>query len=221
MRDPEAFLLDEPLSNLDAKIRSSARIELKRLHDQLKQTFVFVTHDQSEAMTLADRLVIVDHGRLLQYDTPERVLRDPASQFVASFVGSPDMVFLEGAVESRAGAASFVLGPVRIPVRGETAPGPVTLGIRPWDVSIGPANAPGGIPAVVRGVERLGSSDQLYLELTAPGAAPAPGVSVRAMGRAYENQVGDSVSVSIDPDHALFFDKDGARVHSLETAPPA
>ncbi|HTW77625.1 MAG TPA: ABC transporter ATP-binding protein [Thermoplasmata archaeon] len=219
VRDPEAFLLDEPLSNLDAKIRSSARIELKRIHEQLKQTFVFVTHDQSEAMTLADRLVIVDHGRLLQFDTPENVLRSPANQFVASFVGSPEMVFLQGALTSVGGAYAFELDPVRIPVRGASSPGPTTIGFRPWDLAVDRAVGPGALSAVVRGVERLGSSDQLFLELNRAsdhGVAPPSGVSLRAMAPAYEFQIGDTVGVTIRADRALFFGADGARLDALE-----
>jgi ABC-type sugar transport system ATPase subunit len=222
VREPEAFLLDEPLSNLDAKIRSSARVELKRIHQQLKQTFVFVTHDQSEAMTLGDRLAIVDHGKLLQVDTPENVLSHPVSKYVASFVGSPEMVFLEGSVEPVAGAFQFVDGPVRIPVRGVGKPGPVTIGLRPWDVTVARTAHNGSLAAQVSGVERLGSSDQVFLDLggapgpTGPGAVPP--VGVRALVRAYEYNVGDAVWVGFDPDRALFFDADGARLESMSLA---
>jgi multiple sugar transport system ATP-binding protein len=218
VRNPEAFLLDEPLSNLDAKIRSSARVELKRIHQQLKQTFVFVTHDQSEAMTLGDRLAIVDHGKLLQCDTPERVLSHPVSKYVASFVGSPEMVFLDGTVEPVGAAFQFVNGPVRIPVRGVGAPGPVTIGLRPWDVSVARTPHDASLAARVAGVERLGSSDQLFLEL-GPAAGPEPavgsGISVRALVRAYDFNVGDAVYVGFDPDRALFFDAAGERLESM------
>ncbi len=222
VRDPELFLLDEPLSNLDAKIRSSARLELKRIHEQLKQTFVFVTHDQSEAMTLADRLVVIDHGHLLQFDTPENVLSRPANQFVASFVGSPEMMFLEGRIRAANGGFAFELDPVRISVRGARAPGPVTVGFRPWDLTVAKTAGPGAFPAVVRGIERLGSSDLLFLELQGSGAPGAPamsGVTVRAMSRAYEYEVGDSAGVTLAPDRALFFGADGDRLDELEGAP--
>jgi len=222
VREPEAFLLDEPLSNLDAKIRSSARIELKRLHSQLKQTFIFVTHDQSEAMTLGDRLAIVDHGRLLQIDTPERVLSHPMNQYVASFVGSPEMIFLEGNVESTSGGYIFGLGPVRIPVRGVGQPGPVKIGLRPWDVSVARAAHDQSVAGVVSGVERLGSSDQLFIELSASPGAPASSstspVAVRALVRAYDFNIGDPVWVGFDPDRALFFDDQGARLESMSLA---
>jgi len=219
VRQPEAFLLDEPLSNLDARIRSSARIELKRIHQQLKQTFVFVTHDQSEAMTLGDRLAIVDHGKLLQYDTPQQVLSHPLNRYVASFVGSPEMVFLEGNVEAAGTAFTFVEGPVRIPVRGVGKPGPVTIGLRPWDIAVGRSARDGGLPATVTGIERFGSSDQVFLDLQGPpGSLPARGgsaVAIRAMVRAYDFNVGDAVWVGFDPDRALFFDAEGERLESM------
>jgi ABC-type sugar transport system ATPase subunit len=222
VRDPEAFLLDEPLSNLDAKIRSSARVELKRLHQQLKQTFIFVTHDQSEAMTLGDRLAIVHHGKLLQCDTPEQVLSHPASRYVASFVGSPEMVFLEGTVAGAGSSFVFTDGPVRIPVRGVGQPGPVTIGLRPWDVVVSRSSAAGTLPATVSGVERLGSSDQLFLSLGAlpgPSGAPAgPSVAVRALVRAYDFNTGDPVYVGFDPDRAIFFDGEGSPLDSMSLA---
>jgi multiple sugar transport system ATP-binding protein len=222
VRQPEAFLLDEPLSNLDAKIRSSARVELKRLHQQLKQTFVFVTHDQSEAMTLGDRLAIIDHGKLLQCDTPERVLSHPANRYVASFVGSPEMVFLEGNVVASGGEFTFVDGPVQIPVRGVGQAGPVTIAVRPWDISVQRNPQPGALPARVSGVERLGSADQLFLDLSpgpaAPGAPPAGPVALRALVRSYEFDIGDAVWVGFDPDRALFFDAEGSRLESMSLA---
>ncbi len=219
VRDPEAFLLDEPLSNLDAKIRSSARVELKRLHQQLKQTFVFVTHDQSEAMTLGDRLAIVHHGKLLQCDTPEQVLSRPANRYVASFVGSPEMVFLEGNVASTGSGFSFVSGPVVIPIRGESRVGPVTIGLRPWDVAVGRTPQPGSLPGRVTGVERLGPSDHLFVDVHGAGGPPTPTAAVRALVRAYEYDIGDSVWVAFDPDRALFFDAQGERLDSMSVLP--
>jgi ABC-type sugar transport system ATPase subunit len=218
VRDPEAFLLDEPLSNLDARIRSSARIELKRIHQQLRQTFVFVTHDQAEAMTLADKLAIVDHGHLLQYDTPERILSHPSSQYVASFVGSPEMVFLEGMVEASGAGPAFVLGPVRLPVRDGSPYGPVTAGFRPWEIDVGHGDAPGRLPADVSGLERTGSADQLFL--TIPGSPGSPSLSVRALVRSYEYNVGDKVNVRLDPGHVLYFNAKGELLDSMALRTP-
>ena len=226
VRKPEAFLLDEPLSNLDAKIRTTARIELKRIHSELNETFVFVTHDQAEAMTLGDRLAVLSHGRLLQFDTPQRIMSDPASQYVASFVGSPEMVFLEGNVLMMGGSSTFVDGPVELPLRGLGGPGQITVGIRPWDVTVWKGPRVGGLPGRVTGVERLGSSDQLFIDLLPrpSGSSPitpasaAPTVSVRALARAYDHGVGDSVVVELDPDRALFFDSGGNRLQSVSAS---
>jgi len=223
VRNPEAFLLDEPLSNLDAKIRTTARIELKRIHSELKQTFVFVTHDQAEAMTLADRLAVLNHGRLLQFDTPQKIMSDPASQYVASFVGSPEMVFLEGNVVTKGTALAFVDGPVELPLMGTGGPGQITVGIRPWDVVLTRESRDGGLLGRVTGVERLGSSDQIFIDLMpAPSAASPSGrgpetatVSLRALARAYDYAVGDSVYVGLDADRALFFDPQGHRLESV------
>jgi multiple sugar transport system ATP-binding protein len=216
VRNPEAFLLDEPLSNLDAKIRTTARIELKRIHSELKQTFVFVTHDQAEAMTLADRLAVLSHGRLLQFDTPQKIMSDPADQYVASFVGSPEMVFLEGTVVAREGALAFVDGPVQLPVQGLGGPGRITIGIRPWDVSVRRDPRDGGMPARVTAVERLGSSDQLFLDLMPPpGERGVPIVMLRALARAYDYTVGDAAFVQLDAERALFFDVRGERLESV------
>src|SRR3954467_10575252 len=111
VRDPKAFLFDEPLSNLDAKLRGQVRAEIKALSQELKTTMVFVTHDQIEAMTMADRIVVLQSGTVQQYDTPEAVYERPANQFVAGFIGSPAMNFFpvewrgEGVVFSQSGAA--------------------------------------------------------------------------------------------------------------------
>ncbi len=213
VRKPEAFLLDEPLSNLDAKVRSSARVELKRLHRSLGETFVFVTHDQVEAMTLADRLAVMNQGRLLQCGTPEEILTHPVNKFVGAFVGSPELVVLEGSVESTGTGSTFVQGPVRIPVQRGSLSGPVTIGFRPWDVDVGREAGPGRLGANVVGLERTGSHDQLFLELAAvPGGAP---VAIRALVDSYEYNVGDRVFVSFDAARALFFNAVGDRIESV------
>ncbi|MGD0588458.1 MAG: TOBE domain-containing protein, partial [Thermoplasmata archaeon] len=183
----------------------------------------FVTHDQSEAMTLGDCLAIVDHGRLLQIDTPERVLSHPMNKYVASFVGSPEMVFLEGSVEAAGiNSYTFVSGPIRIPVRGVGQLGQVTIGLRPWDVSVARAAHELSISGVVAGVERLGSSDQLFIDFRPPpgqlGSASGTVASVRALVRAYDYNIGDLVWVGFDPDRALFFDAEGSRLESMSFA---
>ena len=102
VRKPQAFLFDEPLSNLDAKLRTHTRTELARLHKQLGATMVYVTHDQVEAMTLGQRIVVLKDGRIQQVDTPLNVYRKPANRFVAGFIGSPAMNFLDGEQQRRA-----------------------------------------------------------------------------------------------------------------------
>jgi ABC-type sugar transport system ATPase subunit len=123
---PEICLMDEPLSNLDALLRLQTRTELKRLHGELRRTFVFVTHDQEEAMTLGTRIAVLNEGRLVQFDTPRRIYREPASRFVAEFIGRPAMNTIDGVVAQ----GVFRAGAFALPV-GALADGPVVLGIRP------------------------------------------------------------------------------------------
>src|SRR4030095_3892093 len=99
VRDVDVFLFDEPLSNLDAKLRSELRVEIKRLHQRLANTMIYVTHDQIEAMTLADRIAVMKGGLIQQFDSPQAIYNRPVNRFVAGFVGSPGMNFLEGALE--------------------------------------------------------------------------------------------------------------------------
>jgi ABC-type sugar transport system ATPase subunit len=123
---PEICLMDEPLSNLDALLRLQTRTELKRLHGELRRTFVFVTHDQEEAITLGTRIAVLNEGRLVQFDTPRRIYREPASRFVAEFIGRPAMNTVEGVVDG----GVFRTSGFALPVAGR-ADGPVVLGIRP------------------------------------------------------------------------------------------
>ncbi len=115
VRDPKVFLFDEPLSNLDAALRVRMRLELTKLHRQLRATMIYVTHDQVEAMTMAQRVAVMDHGRLQQVATPMTLYRRPATRFVASFIGSPSINQLEGRVEDRDGLRTFT-GAITVPV---------------------------------------------------------------------------------------------------------
>ncbi|HET6862445.1 MAG TPA: ABC transporter ATP-binding protein [Pyrinomonadaceae bacterium] len=136
VREPRAYLMDEPLSNLDARLRVQMRGELKRLQHQLKTTTVYVTHDQAEAMTLAHRVAVMQKGKLQQFDTPMNIYERPANKFVAEFVGSPSMNFLEGRVDSD--SRTFLSGEVKIPLNAAQLrhTGQVVIGIRPEDISI-------------------------------------------------------------------------------------
>ncbi|MFN3653631.1 MAG: ABC transporter ATP-binding protein [Armatimonadota bacterium] len=143
VRDPRVFLLDEPLSNLDARLRITMRTELKRLHYELEKTFVYVTHDQAEALTMSDRIAVMHGGRLQQLGTPDDIYRRPANEFVAGFMGSPPMNFVSGELAD----AAFVAPGIRVPLSQAVrerlgSPEKVRLGIRPEDVQLAGAEGP-------------------------------------------------------------------------------
>ena len=151
IREPKVFLFDEPLSNLDAKLRAQMRIEIRRLHRRLGVTSVFVTHDQVEAMTLADRLVVLNQGRIEQIGAPAEVYRRPASRFVAGFIGTPAMNFLAGSLAPDG----------RIAI-GSGAAAPVTIGIRPEDIQLLEAPQNGALEFEIELVEELGTGQVLH-----------------------------------------------------------
>ena len=161
VRDPQVFLFDEPLSNLDAKLRVQMRTEIKELHQRLKTTTVYVTHDQVEAMTMADKIVVLQDGRVEQVGAPLELFDRPANVFVAGFIGSPSMNLLKGAVAGGDGACIEVNG-ARLAVAGshQVAAGqPVLFGIRPEHLEL----APEGFPARVSVVEPTGSETMVFL----------------------------------------------------------
>jgi len=161
VRDPSVFLLDEPLSNLDAKMRVGMRQELKRLHQRLQTTMVLVTHDQVEAMTLGDRICVMNEGRIQQVGAPLEVYDRPANRFVASFIGTPAMNLIDGEIhDGRFRAAG-------IDVALQQPNGPATLGIRPEKLRLAPAGSEGlgGISGTVDVVEHLGESQIVLLKL--------------------------------------------------------
>ena len=168
VRNPQVFLFDEPLSNLDAKLRAQVRAEIKSLSQQLRTTMVFVTHDQIEAMTMADRIVVLQSGIVQQYDTPEVVYERPANQFVAGFIGSPTMNFFP--VELRGDAAVFAHDGGAAPLdaaaraRLKSAAGKAILGVRPEHFDVVPASFD-GIPIEVRLVEPLGSDTLIHFDM--------------------------------------------------------
>jgi len=178
VRQPAAFLFDEPLSNLDAKLRVEMRAELKKLHRRLATTMIYVTHDQIEAMTLADRVVVMNDGYMQQIGTPLEIYDYPRNLFVAGFLGTPSMNFAKGRLEARNGAVRFVMagGAAEValpaPLRDRVAPyagKDVTLGVRPEDLGhegedqfAGDGNT---IDLVVRVVEMLGDEQIVHLEV--------------------------------------------------------
>jgi len=166
VREPQVFLFDEPFSNLDAKLRVAMRSEVRKLHRQLGVTSVFVTHDQTEAMTLADRLIIMNAGRVEQVGRPIDVYNNPASRFVADFIGSPAMNLLEGEFDAE-GLFVHAGGRIRVDaLNGQRVPGrKVVLGVRPEAVRRADAGAVGAIPAVVDYVEELGASRLIHADV--------------------------------------------------------
>jgi multiple sugar transport system ATP-binding protein len=142
VRQPKAFLFDEPLSNLDALLRAEMRVEIKKLHQRLRNTIVYVTHDQVEAMTLADRIVVLQAGKLVQYDTPDGIYNRPAAQFVAGFTGSPPMNFLDARVGEGgrtlhlAGGLDLPVPPPRVAECAKHAGRQLRFGLRPEHIGV-------------------------------------------------------------------------------------
>ena len=205
VRDVDVFLFDEPLSNLDAKLRADLRVEIKRLHQQLQNTMIYVTHDQIEAMTLADRIAIMRGGQIMQLASPDEIYNRPVNKYVAGFIGSPAMNFYEGQVYQ----GNFTTGDLVLPLAGyeyadpANADGPATIGIRPEHIVTGElvGNTAFQTEITVELVEPMGSDTLVYSTL-----AGAP-VKIRMDGQAKVN-LGDKISVGIDPARASLFDKE-------------
>jgi multiple sugar transport system ATP-binding protein len=182
VREPEVFLFDEPLSNLDAALRGQMRIELARLHAQIGATMVYVTHDQVEAMTLADKIVVLNGGRVEQIGSPLDLYRRPANRFVAGFLGAPRMNFLPARVTAVDGAALAIeVDTLRLGIAragAQVTPGDVTLGVRPEDFTLVAPLEP-GIDGVVTLVERLGGEALAYVRCE---AAPDEPIVVKLPG---------------------------------------
>jgi len=170
VREPSVFLFDEPLSNLDAKLRHEMRAEIRILHRRLRATMVYVTHDQEEAMSLGDRILVMHGGRVMQAGTPAELYREPQNRFVAGFVGSPAMNFAEGILRREGASIRFTRGDASVRVadsRAPTAPAsgeaPAIIGVRPEHLSIAPEGY-GAIPARVEAVEFLGDRADVLVE---------------------------------------------------------
>ncbi len=194
VREPNVFLMDEPLSNLDAKLRVSTRAQIKNLSHELAVTTVYVTHDQIEAMTLADRVVIMKQGVVQQVGTPVDIYDKPANTFVASFIGSPAMNLLEGTVEGGVFRTKYT----EIPV-SNVAEGPATLGFRAEDASVVTDGSQGQINAPIYSLELLGDSTMVTVRINGQL------VSVKA-DKSYRAEIGDAVSLHVHTDHCHFFE---------------
>ena len=205
VREPAVFLFDEPLSNLDAKLRVQMRFEIQKLHQRLGTTTLYVTHDQVEAMTLAQRMVVMNAGRAEQIGTPMDVYEDPATQFVAGFIGSPSMNFLVGRSEGGGRIALEHGGAVRHASGTAEAGRAVTVGIRPEHVIPG-SESDGLFSATVELVEHLGADTLVHL------SHGKDLVSAR-MPHGSNPAVGSTLHVAADPNHIYLFDAvTGARM---------
>lgn len=193
VREPNVFLMDEPLSNLDAKLRVSTRAQIKNLSHELAVTTIYVTHDQIEAMTLADRVVVMNKGIVQQVGTPTDIYDNPANTFVASFIGSPAMNLIEGNVQDGVFAAPHT----SLPVPG-IADGPVTLGFRAEDAEL-TASGAGQISAPIYSIELLGDATMITVRI---GASL---VSVKA-DKSFRANIGDVVDIAVPLDQCHFFD---------------
>ena len=202
VREPKLFLFDEPLSNLDAELRVQMRVELSKLHADLGATMIYVTHDQVEAMTMADRIVVLRAGLIEQVGSPLELYNHPANQFVAGFIGSPKMNFLAGRGAIANGETTFEMdGGGAMPMRAVTveAGQPLTLGIRPEHIGIGD----GGLPLTVNLTEQLGGNTVVYGSL-----ANGQPLVVQIVGQAKVNR-GETITVSFAADKCHLFDAKG------------
>jgi len=193
VREPNAFLMDEPLSNLDAKLRVSTRAQIKNLHHTLKRTTIYVTHDQIEAMTLADRVVVMSKGLIQQVGTPMEIYDRPANTFVASFIGSPAMNLVPGQIAD----GVFTGDHIRVDGLSKSVNGPVTLGFRAEDATL--AGETGQIEAPIYTVELLGEATMIAMRVAGEL------VSIK-VNKDYRAEIGDLVKVNIPAASCHLFD---------------
>lgn len=204
VREPKVFLMDEPLSNLDAKLRVQMRSEIKKLHQKLQTTFIYVTHDQTEALTMGDRIVVLDKGVIQQIGTPEEIYNDPTNTFVAGFVGSPQMNFIEGTMINDTLVIADI--PIRLSTEQKEAIGTrrnITIGVRPENMT----SAEGEIKLAVKVdmSEMLGSEKIVYFYI---------GNTKCSIKLAPDFCVDEDLILRIDKKNLLFFDKEtGIRLY--------
>jgi ABC-type sugar transport system ATPase subunit len=203
VREPRVFLFDEPLSNLDAALRAQTRLEIARLHDELSSTMIYVTHDQQEAMTLADRIALLNKGRVEQVGPPSELYRKPATRFVATFLGSPAMNILPAQVSE--GQALLSTGE-RIAINAQYA-GPADIGIRPEAMTQAGQGEPGTVQAHVLHVEDLGDSRLLHAALS-DGTV----VTARYFGATATPSKGEQIAFWLEPKDLHLFCQDGRRI---------
>ncbi|MBB4121964.1 ABC transporter ATP-binding protein [Martelella radicis] len=209
VRNPSVFLFDEPLSNLDAALRMDMRMEIGKLHNQLGATMIYVTHDQVEAMTLADRIVVLKDGEVQQVGSPMELYHEPANLFVAGFIGSPSMNFMDVDIVEKDGDAMTVqseaLDPVTIPATrfdfSETSK--ARLGLRPQYLDVVEDGTAGGLHGTVSLVERLGTETVINVELSRGGRI------VAALSEDRPLETGSEITLVFEPAKAHLFPVDG------------
>ncbi|MBS1302920.1 sn-glycerol-3-phosphate ABC transporter ATP-binding protein UgpC [Loktanella sp. SALINAS62] len=207
VKEPAAFLFDEPLSNLDAALRVRTRVELAELHQRMQSTMIYVTHDQTEAMTLADRIVILNNCRIEQIGSPMDVYLKPASRFVAGFVGSPGMNFIKAELSGEGEQQVATLGNgSKVALQIDLPPGTYELGIRPEAVQV--SQTPAATTGKAAVVERLGDRTLVHLHLD-DGSALVALDSGRSQIRS-----GDTVHLDFDTTQLHLFDADGIAHHA-------
>ena len=215
VKEPAAFLFDEPLSNLDASLRARTRVELARLHQRLKATMIFVTHDQVEAMTLASRIVVMNQGRIEQIGRPMEIYRNPASRFVAGFIGSPAMNFLDVTRAQGMGGRAAVRLPdgtlvqTTVPDAALPADARLELGVRPEALAVASAATPGVLVGTAEVVERLGDQTHAHIALKSGG------IVVAHAPRDSDIAAGDVVGLRLDESAVHLFDPSGAAHHAV------
>jgi multiple sugar transport system ATP-binding protein len=204
------FLLDEPLSNLDAKLRLGMRVEIAKLHKRVGATMVYVTHDQIEAMTLGDRIVVMKGGEVQQIDTPMRLYEKPANVFVAGFLGSPAMNFFDGRVDG----SRIAIGSALVPVpQGAPLAGEVVLGVRPEDLVLAPDGA-GALEAKLEVIEPVGN--EIFLNLRHDDRALVMRVPPQELP-----ETGSTLRIAIKPDRVHLFDaKTEQRIDAAHDSTP-
>ncbi|TYO63179.1 ABC transporter ATP-binding protein [Bradyrhizobium hipponense] len=207
VRHPAVFLMDEPLSNLDAKLRVQMRAEIKELHQRLGATFVYVTHDQAEAMTLSDRVAVMLDGELLQVAPPQEIYADPDDRRVAEFIGSPKINMLDGVVRER--GLIDVAGSTLAIGADALAGAHLTLGIRPEAFHLAERGGPGALTGFVRMIEHMGSDLFVHLDLA---GGDHPLIARLLAERAPDIAPGQTLHVGVRPDRVLLFDRNGRRL---------
>jgi len=216
IRRPKVFLFDEPLSNLDAKLRSQMRIELQRLHREINATMIYVTHDQTEAMTLGHRIAVLNKGKLMQLDTPMNLYDHPANIFVAGFIGSPSMNFLKGRIkketnlffEHESQQCPIILGQDLEATLGSYVNKEVILGIRPENIYLTDNASPSDCSLEVIAFENMGNEQLIYLSL-------GNQTIIARRPQTHEIEIGDKLQLSLSRNNMLFMvESTGQVIHT-------